>query len=144
MKISTTYFGQQEVDPETLLTFPNGLPGFEDSTRFKLFHEEGKPTVFWLQSVDDPQLTLSIADPAMFNLAYELPLEDADLELLDLKDPNDVVVMIILAQAPAGDEVPNSNVRANLKAPLVINGSNRTGMQKVMQEVEQTTLLRAK
>jgi flagellar assembly factor FliW len=144
MKISTTYFGPQDVDPDTLLTFPNGLPGFEHATSFKLFHEDGRPTVFWLQSVDDPELALSIADPALFNLAYELPLDDAELELLDLKDPNDVVVMIVLAQAPAGEALPNSNIRANLKAPLVINGRNRVGMQKIIDAIEQTTLLRAK
>jgi len=32
MKFHSTQFGMQEVDPESILTFPNGMPGFESST----------------------------------------------------------------------------------------------------------------
>ena len=49
MKINSTVFGTQEINPEEVLTFPQGIPGFENSTRFKLFHEEkATPVVPWL------------------------------------------------------------------------------------------------
>ena len=55
MKIDIERLGLKNVtiDPETLFSFPEGIAGFEDCKRFKVFHEEGKTTVFWLQSVDD-------------------------------------------------------------------------------------------
>ena len=61
MKIDIERLGLKNVpvDPQTLFAFPEGIAGFEDCKRFKLFHEEGlasTPTVFWLQSVDDPEV----------------------------------------------------------------------------------------
>ena len=55
MKIDIERLGLKNVpiDPESVFTFPDGIAGFEDCKRFKLFHEEGKATVFWLQSLDD-------------------------------------------------------------------------------------------
>ncbi len=62
--INTAAFGEQAIDPDTLIHFPEGIVGFEDCTRFKLFHEEGgEGLVHWLQSADRPELSLSVADP---------------------------------------------------------------------------------
>jgi flagellar assembly factor FliW len=146
MKISTTYFGSQEIDEQAVLTFPHGLLGLEQCQRFKLFHEEGKPTVFWLQSLDDPGVTLSIASPAMFGLGYEFSLTDEEARAIDLRDPNDVAVAIILrrAEEPGASPLPNHpNITGNVNGPLVINLRSRRGMQKVLARLEQTTLLRA-
>ena len=46
MLFQSNLLGQVTVDENTVLNFPNGLPGFESCQRFKLFHEEGKTTVF--------------------------------------------------------------------------------------------------
>ena len=40
MEIKSKTFGVQSVDPDTIITFPNGIPGFESDTRFKFFHQE--------------------------------------------------------------------------------------------------------
>lgn len=147
MKISTTFFGSQEINEQENLVFPHGLLGLERCTRFKLFHEEGKPTVFWLQSLDDPGVTFSIAPPSMFGLGYEFTLTDAEAREIDLRDPNDVAVVIILRRA--GEEagaapLPNHpHITGNIKGPLVINLRSRLGIQKVLPRLEQTTLLRA-
>ncbi len=65
MKIDIERLGLKgvEVDPETLFDFPKGLAGFEHCHRFKLFHEEGKPTLFWLQSVDDFKVMFQVVAP---------------------------------------------------------------------------------
>ncbi|MFA5531959.1 MAG: flagellar assembly protein FliW, partial [Thiohalomonadaceae bacterium] len=65
MQITTRFFGRQEISEEQIITFPRGLAGFEQCKRFKLFHEEGKPSVFWLQSVDAADVTFSVAGPEL-------------------------------------------------------------------------------
>jgi flagellar assembly factor FliW len=148
MKISTTFFGQQEISEESIITFAGGLPGFERATRFKLFHEEGKPTVFWLQSVDQPEVMLSVAPPELFGLGYEFALSDDEERQLDLRDPDEAGVFIVLRRAGEDSQatpLPNHpKISANLNAPLIINLRARRGLQKVLPQLEQTTLLRAR
>ncbi len=55
MEINTR-FGTQDIDPSSIIHFPDGLAGFEELHEYKLFHEEGKPTVFFLQAIDDPEV----------------------------------------------------------------------------------------
>ena len=79
MKVDTYLFGSVEVNPEKVITFPNGLVGFESSTRFTLVHENdvGESASFTLQSLDDPTLAFQIVDPTTLGYNYELALSDA-------------------------------------------------------------------
>ena len=138
MKISTLYFGEQEISSDTVLQFPAGLPGFESCTRFKLFHEEGKPTVYWLQALDDPSVMFSVTEPQRIGLAYELMLSDAESEALQLEDSTDVAVLVMLSR-PDQD----GPVRAHQNSPLVINLRQRLGLQKSLPRLQEITLLRA-
>ena len=65
MKIDIDQFNLKDipVSPDRVFTFPAGLGGFEENKRYTLFHEEGKPTVFWLQSLDDKDLCFSVVPP---------------------------------------------------------------------------------
>ena len=148
MKISTAFFGHQEIDPESLITFPKGIPGLEGETSFKLFSEEGSPTVMWLQSVNDVDVVFSVASPATFNLGYELILSDEEVELIGLEAPEDVEVLVILhknQERSEGDEevtAASGNIHAHIKGPLLINTKSRLGMQKALAEVERYSVIR--
>lgn len=141
MMVNSTRLGQMEVDEGTAITFPRGVPGFEDSTRWKLFHEEddsGKAkagVVFLMQSLTDPDVTLPIADPSLFGINYEFVLSDSEIAELKLDDPDDLAVLVVLnqkAKVPqATTAVAMDNLGANLSAPLLINPKSRMGMQKV-------------
>jgi len=134
MKIETYLFGDVEVSPEKIISFPNGLVGFEQSKRYMMAHEEGKasPTSYTLQSVDEPMLAFQIVDPTTFGFNYELALTDAENALLQSPAPEDVVVMQILYKS---DEDGKPTIMPNLRAPLVINTKARVGLQKVMESM---------
>ncbi len=147
MKITTPYFGEQEIDPGTIIRFPEGIPGFEQCHSFTLFHEEGKPTVFWLQCIEDAEISFSVALPNLFNLAYELVLSEHEASLLELENPDDVLVLLVLYKAVELGESGNypateAPVRSNIKAPIIINARSRIGYQKTCSQLEQVTLLR--
>lgn len=132
MKVETYLFGAVEVSPEKVITFPNGLVGFEQSKRYMLVHEEGaaQPSSFTLQSLDDPMLAFQIVDPSTLGFNYELALSDAENALLQSPPPEDVVVMQVLFRK---EEDGKASITPNLRAPLVINTKSRVGLQKVME-----------
>ena len=142
MKIDIERFGVKDVpvDPETLFTFPQGIAGFEQCKRFKLFHEEGKPTVFWLQSVDDLMVMFPIVSPETIDLQYEIELTDEDCSLIDLARAEDAVVAVIVYRSEAED----GKIAANTRSPVILNPQSRKGMQKVLREVHPTLLYRAR
>lgn len=142
MKIDIERLGLKgvPVDPETIFTFAEGLAGFENCKRFKIFHEEGKATVFWLQSLDDTLATFPIVTPDVLDLEYRIELSDADCALLGLENADDVAVAIIVYR----DEAASGKIAANARSPLILNLKTRRGMQKILQEVHPTLLYRAR
>ncbi|WP_291994507.1 flagellar assembly protein FliW [Candidatus Accumulibacter sp. ACC003] len=142
MKIDLEHFGLADVpvDPDTVFTFAEGLAGFADCRRFKIFHEEGKATVFWLQSLDDPALMFPIVEPEVLDLEYQIELSDADCELLGLERPEDATVVVIVYRDPAA----GGKIAANTRSPIILNPANRRAFQKVLQEVHPTLLYRAR
>jgi len=142
MKIDIAKFGLKDgpVNPDSVFTFPQGLVGFEEAKRFTLFHEEGKPTVFWLQSLDDPQLAFSVVPPESLDIQYEMELSEEDCALIDMKDPAEVVVVVILYR----EEADNGRIAANTRSPLVLNTRSHIGMQKILREFHPTLLCRVR
>lgn len=133
MQVETYLFGAVEVNPESIINFPNGLVAFEDSKRFMLAHEElnGEPMSFTLQSVDEPGLAFQIVDPTALGFNYELALTDMENALLQSPAVEDVAVMLVMFK----QEGDKQAISPNLRAPLVINTKARVGLQKVMENL---------
>lgn len=141
MMVTSTRLGQLDVDEGSTIAFPRGVPGFESSTKWKLFYEEdegGKPkagVVCLMQSLNDPDVTLPVTDPALFGINYQFVLTDSEIAELKLDDPNDLAVLVVLSQKNKVPQptmaVPVENVGANLTAPLLINAKSRIGIQKI-------------
>ncbi|CAK0765097.1 flagellar assembly factor FliW [Gammaproteobacteria bacterium] len=145
MLIKTRYFGTQEVDPQSILFFPEGLPGFESCHRFKLFHEDGEHAIIhYLQSLDNPEAVFSVVEPSWLGLDYELTLSPGESMVLKffstkkeetLKDSKDsmaiknpLLVLVMLAGVQEnGEDEPC--IRPLTAQPLIINPSTRRGIQ---------------
>jgi flagellar assembly factor FliW len=144
MKFHSTQFGTQEIDPESILTFPKGMPGFENCTRYKLFHEDKEqPVVHWLQSIDDPNVAFSVVDPAVFGLNYEFVLSDEEERLLQMESVEDIAVFLI-AYKQQPDAGSKANINANINGPIVLNTRTRIGMQKVLVGLQADITLKSK
>jgi len=162
MEIKSSFFGEQSIDPSTIINFPNGIPGFENQTRFKLFHQEGdNPLIFWLQSLDYESLVLSVAQPSIFNINYSFVLNDAEEATLGIEDPADILILIILhkdesdqpsiktaiqslkthALSLLGATSDQPAIKGAIRSPLVINSAKRIGLQKVLTQMDQSITL---
>lgn len=132
MEINTRY-GRQIVAKSSLLSFPQGLPGFDELREFKLFHEEGTSTVFYLQSTEDPDVRLPVVTPGSCNINYRIELDDSEEQLLRAGPDDDMIVVLTLSD---NQDNPQSGITANLMAPIIINASSRIGMQKSLHQIQ--------
>ncbi len=146
MKIDIQRFGLTEVqvDPETVFTFAEGIAGFEACKRFKIFHEEGKPTIFWLQSIDEADVMFPIVTPDLLDLEYQIELSDTDTALLGLENTEESTKDTAVAIIVYRNDAEGGNIAANTHSPLIFNLKNRHAIQKVLQEVHPTLLYRAR
>lgn len=141
IKVDTRY-GELNVDPSQVISFPRGIPGFEKSTRWKLIHEIDEQgnwangAVIYLQSLDDGEVSLPLTDPALFGFNYDLVLSDSEVAELKLEDPSDVLVLTTLSVRDAnvgnGRRPAVADMYVNISAPILINTQSRIGMQKLL------------
>ena len=65
LAIESSRFGHVEIDPATVIEFPDGLIGLGGSRYALLAGEPDSPFV-WLHCIDDPTLSLPVTDPHRF------------------------------------------------------------------------------
>jgi len=114
LAIESSRFGHVEIDPATVIEFPDGLIGL-GGTRYALIATEPDSPFAWLHCIDDPTLSLPVTDPYRFFSGYKVDLTDEDGERLELDDatPVDVYVTVV-ARSELAD------FTANQKAPILI------------------------
>lgn len=129
MLIDTRHFGQIEIDEKGIIDFPEGLPGFEYVKKFVLLSNSDEDNVFWwLQSVDKPDLAFVVIEPKYIKEDYEVDVPDEEVEVLNIDEKCDITVLSIVV-------VPEdiTQMTANLKAPIIINNTNKKGKQVVLE-----------
>ncbi len=130
LQITTTRFGALEVDQDLVLTFPEGLIGFESCRSYVVVHQDENSAFRWLQSLQEPAVAFPIMEPRLFRPDYRPTISDADARFLELDKDSPTLVFVVVT-------VPASNPRdmtANLLGPLVINGITRKGKQVIIQD----------
>ena len=131
MQIKSTRFGEFEVSEELVVQFPEGLPGFEDQKQFAFLPytvEEDNSPFAYMQSVQDPDLTLLLADPFLFFKHYSLDLNDEDAAQLGLNDSEETAGVYGVVAVP--EKIDQMTV--NLVAPIVVNWKEQKGMQIIL------------
>ncbi len=112
---------------ETLLTFPKGLVGFPNLTRFRLYEPPDGYPIKFLQATDAEWVSFTCIDPAAIKPDYEVPLGDEDAQALGLEQPSDAMVLTLVV-------IPEDarKMTTNLAGPLVVNVKTRVGYQIVL------------
>jgi flagellar assembly factor FliW len=120
--------------PDPSVSFPEGLVGCPTWKRFVLIVEDAEELpVVMLQSLDDPDCTMLVADPKMVEPSYTVRLSAEDRAALALGKDGQPVLYCTLSVSADGW------ISANLLAPLAINPESRTGRPIVLDESAYTT-----
>ncbi len=132
MIIETSRFGQLEVDPDRFIVFGDGILGFPGQREYAMIQTGEGSGFYWLQSVQTPDLAFVVCDPRLFVADYQVPVKLEDLECIDLTDPKNAQVLIIVNKV---DDL----LTGNFQGPLVVNVENRKARQLVLSDKRYST-----
>ena len=132
MKAATRLFGEIEIDESKIITFEDGIIGFPDMKKFTLIFDEekeGRPSISWLQSMDEPEIAFPVMDPLFVCETYNPSVEDELLKNLGtIKE--DYLYVLVTVTVPQDIK----ELAVNLKAPIVINTDTRKASQIIVED----------
>ncbi len=111
------------------IIFKQGLPGYENLRNFILTQPSEEYPLFSLNSLEDESVSFLVINPFQFDKNYSFELTPFAKELLQIEAPSALVVFNIINCQKGWEEAT-----INLKAPLIINGANRQGVQVVLEQ----------
>ena len=129
MKLETRFNGIVEYKEDQVIFFKKGLPGFENLKEFILFPLEGNEIFSILHSTEDMNIGIPVMSPFSACKEYEFKLSDEIREELNVKSPEDVLVLTTVTI-----NSNYKNITTNLKAPLVINIKEKIGEQIILEK----------
>lgn len=132
MIISTTNFGNLDIEEDMIITFDEGLPGFEDEHEFVILNNwdtEDPVGFMWLQSTQNEDLALVVSIPFLLRSDYEFEIPEDVCQKMDLREPSQVGVYTVC-------KIENTveNMTFNLTSPIIVNAENRKAIQLTLDD----------
>ena len=122
-------FGEVTVVKTSVLTFPNGVPGFEKSKDFGLVSVDEEAPFLRLLSIEQPSLGFVILNPMLIWQDYNPQMSSDELEGLEIESDDDLEIYCIVTLSPTPEEVT-----ANLKGPIAVNTRTMTARQMILMD----------
>jgi len=133
MKKLETRFGEIEYDPANLLHFPAGMIGFPTLQDFIVMPNKKQGPLFWIQSVDEPQIAFVLTDPTNFFLDYSVAPDETEKTYLHL-GPEDKSFVLSVVTVPS-----DQNITINLAAPILYAPSTNRAIQVILENTDYKT-----
>ena len=127
IKVKTKNFGSIEVEEEKVIKFKNQILGFDDYNKFTIIDSLDDEVFYWLQSIEEEELSFMMVNPFDFVDNYEIDLLDKELDLIDASEKSELYVYTLVV-------ANKGKIRTNLKAPIVINQDNKKAGQFVLRK----------
>jgi flagellar assembly factor FliW len=131
ISVPTQRFGVVDRPTSDVLTFPSGIFGFELQLRWLLLGDREHGGLYWLQNVEQHDLSLAVVDPREFVTDYALHVTSVQLSAVR----HGVEPLIVLSVLTEYERV----LCLNLRNPIVINLKRRVGCQ--MMAIDDQPLL---
>ncbi len=130
MKKIQTRFGEVEYDPSNLLHFPAGLIGFPSLRDFIVMPNKKKGPLFWIQSVDDPDVAFVLTDPTNFFLEYRVVPEESEKNHLQIDSDSECYALSVVTVPP------DRKITLNLAAPILFSPKSNRAIQVILENTE--------
>lgn len=128
LKVSTTRFGEMEIEDEKVVTMPDGMVGFSEQ-RYVLLTPAGGGPFCWFQAADNPDLAFVVVDPAQFVADYRIKLTRDEYDRLQLGQDDEILLLAVVTMAP-----DPGKITINLQGPIALNPARLIAKQLVMDE----------
>lgn len=119
------------LNDEKVITFVNGILGLEDYKKYVILDHPESDIIKWVQSVDEPQIALPVVNPYCFYPDYAPEISDEDLKRLKISSAEEAVVLCVITISQ-----DTNTVTVNLKAPIIINVSERLADQLIAENAD--------
>lgn len=132
-KTIMTRFGEVEFDPECAVLFVEGLIGFENLRNFIVMPNRKNGPLFWIQSVEDPDLAFVLTDPTNFFLDYKVVPDTRERNKLGIGKDDDCHTLAVVTVPP------DRKVTLNLMAPVLFAPATNRAIQVVLENSQYKT-----
>ncbi len=127
MKIQTTRFGELDIDKSRIITFTEGIFGFQQCRTYVLLDHEKNSPFKWLQSTEKPDLAFVLIDPMIVIPDYQATVSSDEIKDLELTSPDKAVVVCIVTIAKGC-----TSVTANMVGPIIMNFDKMLAKQVIL------------
>ena len=110
---------------ESVIKMPLGLLGLEEFKRFTLQANPNEDPFLWLKVLDEPKVSFLVLSPFVVLPTYEPDILDADELFLELRDPQDTLILTIVTMRGS------QQATINLKGPIVLNRRTMVAKQVI-------------
>ena len=131
MTAKTRLFGTITIEDEKIIEFPDGIIGFPFMKKFALIRDEENEdaAIMWLQSMEEPQFAMPVAEPRLVVAGYNPVVDDENLLPLGTLKEEQTYSLVTLT-VPGEIE----KMTANLKARIIINMENNRAVQMIVED----------
>ncbi len=130
MRLETSRFGVIELDESQIIRMKRGLIGFRDKREWVIIRPKPGSAMFWLQSVDSPELAFVMTSPYLFVPDYRISPGKDVLAALEAESESELEIYVLVTIPPGKPE----EMTANLIGPVVINSRTRLAEQLVVED----------
>ena len=131
MKAKTRLFGDVDIPDEKIITFDQGVLGFEDFKKFTIIFDSSKDkgtSISWLQCMDEPTLAFPMISPYDVMPEFNPVVEYEWLQSLgEITEDNVVIFALVNIKSDV------KKLTANMKAPIIINSDTCKGTQLIVE-----------
>jgi len=129
------FFDELVFSQDDIITFPDGIPGFEGRKPFVIVETPQFDPFAWLVCVDGSRLRFAVINPLIFVPDYSPKLPKSLFAESEMGgNPNDLVLYTIVTLR----ENPLEST-ANLAAPILINKVKKKGRQIITEDERYNT-----
>ena len=129
MRIETRTLGAVDVTPESFLTLPEGLVGYEGEREYALVQPERYAPFLWLLSFSDPDLALPVLPASRVAPGYTPAWGNGDRRAIGAVESDALDVYLV-----ANLDASTGALTVNLRAPILVHPATRLGRQVVLSD----------
>lgn len=130
MKTINTRFGKVEYNPDNLLHFPAGMIGFPTLHNFIVMPNKKEGPLFWIQSIEDPEIAFVLTDPSNFFLDYTVQPDETEKNYLKISAEEECFVLSVVTVPP------DQKITLNLAAPILFSPTTNRAVQVILENSE--------
>ena len=125
----------RQTEGRDIIRLPFGLLGFEHVKQYILLTNPNEEPFMWFQMLDNAKRAFLVVPPFCVKPDYQPDISDDEVDFLELSDPADAFLLNIVTLRG------NNQATVNLKGPVVINRRTLIGMQVILNNAAQYSIV---